>query len=135
MKPREAPVRTSRLHAFAESNASLWILAAAPVLWSVHFLASYAVAAALCGRLGAGSIDTVRLTITVLAAVALAGIAGVAAVGWRWHRAAGDAPPHDADSAADRRGFMGLATVLLATLSGVGVIYSALAAVFIRTCE
>ena len=44
------------LTGLAESNASLWILAASPGLWSAHFLASYAVAAVWCGRLGDGTI-------------------------------------------------------------------------------
>jgi hypothetical protein len=123
------------LHALAESNASLWLLAAAPVLWSLHFLASYAVAATACGRLGAGEIGTARISIAAFTCVALVGIATVAVVGWKWHRAAGDPAPHDADTPEDRRGFMGFATVLLAGLSAVGVVYSALAAVFIGTCE
>jgi hypothetical protein len=123
------------LKTLAESNASLWILAASPVLWSVHFLASYALAATWCGRLGDGSAMTVRTAIAVLTAFAFAGIAAVAVVAYSWHRAAAAPLPHDADSSEDRRAFMGAATLLLSGLSGVGVLYSALAAVFIRTCE
>jgi hypothetical protein len=126
---------TPALKSLAESNASLGILAASPVLWSFHFLACYAFAAAWCGRLGDGSMSTVRLTMAILTVVALAGIAAVGAVGVSWHRAASGPPPHDADTPEDRRGFMGMATLLLSGLSGVGVIYSALAAVFIGTCE
>jgi hypothetical protein len=66
---------------------------------------------------------------------ARAGIGGGGAVAWGWLGAAGGPRPHDADTPEDRRGFMGMATLLLSGLSGVGVIYSALAAVFIGTCE
>jgi hypothetical protein len=123
------------LTGLAESNASLWILAAAPALWSVHFLAYYFFAAVWCGRLGDGSIATVRVFVAVATVVALAGIVAVGTVGYQWHRAASGPAPHDADTSEDRRGFMGMATLLLSGLSGVGVIYSALAAVLIGTCE
>lgn len=125
----------SPLNAIAESNASLWMLAVSPVIWSLHFLASYAVAAAACGRLGGGTIAPARISIASFTVAALAGIVAVGVVGWGWHQAAGHRTPHDADTPEDRRGFMGIATVLLSALSCVGVIYSALAAVFIRTCE
>jgi hypothetical protein len=125
---------TPTLKGLAESNASLWILAASPVLWSLHFLLCYAFVAIWCGRLGDGSAAPVRVVIAVLTIVALAGIVAIGAIAYGWHRAA-RGTPHDADTPEDRRGFMGMATLLLSGLSGVGVIYSALAAVFIRTCE
>ena len=124
-----------RFAALAESNASLWIMAASPVFWSLHFLVCYGVAAISCGRLGDGSASTMRVIIAGLTVAALLAIAGVSAVAFGWHRAAGDPPPHDADTPEDRRGFMGFATLLLSGLSALGVIYSGLAAVFIRTCE
>ena len=131
------PVKPARppLNDLAESNASLWMLAASPVLWAVHFLVLYAVAAMWCGRFGDGSVTTVRAVFAVLTTVALAGIAAVGLVGYRWHRAAAGPVPHDADTPEDRRGFMGMATLLLSGLSGVGVAYAALTAVFIGTCE
>lgn len=119
----------------AESNASLWILAASPALWAVHFLVLYVFAAVWCGRFGDGSAGAVRTVFTVLTVIALAGIAGVGAVAYWWHRAASGAAPHDADTPEDRRGFMGVAALLLSGLSGIGVIYSAMTAVFIGTCE
>jgi hypothetical protein len=71
----------------------------------------------------------------MLTVAALGGIAAVGVVALGWQRAAGGQPPHDADTPEDRRGFLGMATLLLSGLSAVGVIYSALAAVFIGTCE
>lgn len=124
-----------RLRSLAESNASLWIMAASPVIWSLHFLASYGVAATWCGRLGDGSALAPRAAIAGMTAIAVVAIAGIGAVAWSWHRGASGPPPHDADSAEDRRGFMGFATLLLSGLSAVGVLYSGLAAVIIRTCQ
>jgi hypothetical protein len=123
------------LKTLAESNASLWVLAASPALWALHFLGCYLFAATWCGRLGDGSLATVRTAIAVLTVLALAGIVAVGVVGYRWHAAAPGPVPHDADTPEDRRGFMGMSTLLLSGLSGIGVVYSALAAVFIGTCE
>jgi hypothetical protein len=120
---------------FAESNASLWILAASPALWAAQFLASYTVAAVWCGRLGDGTFGPVRAAILVFSLVALAGIAAIGVVAYGWHRAASRPTPHDTDTPEDRRAFMGVATLLLSGLSVVGVIYSALTVVFIGTCE
>lgn len=120
---------------FAESSASLWILAASPALWSAHFLACYTVAAVWCGRLGNGTFGPVRTAFIVFTLIALAGILAVGVVGYGWHRAAAGSTPHDADTAEDRRGFMGMATLLLSGLSAVGVIYSVLTIVFIGTCD
>jgi hypothetical protein len=120
---------------FAESNASLWILAASPALWAAHFLASYTVAAVWCGRLGDGSFGPVRAAILVFTLVALAAIAAIGVVAYSWHRTASTPTPHDRDTLADRRAFMGVATLLLSGLSAVGIIYSALTVVFIGTCE
>ncbi len=125
---------TPRLTGIAESNAGLWVLAASPTLWATHFLVAYGFAAIWCGRLGDGSMETVRVVIGIATVVALAGIAAVGIVAYGWHRAAPSPLPHDEDTPEDRRGFMGMATLLLSGLSGIGVVYTGLAAVFIRTC-
>jgi hypothetical protein len=59
-------------------------------------------------------------------------------VGWigvRKHRAGAGAPPHDDDTPEDRSRFIGLATLLLAGLSAIATMYSALVAVFLETCQ
>jgi hypothetical protein len=120
---------------FAETNVSLWMLAASPALWALHFLACYGFAALWCGRFGDDSFTPVRAVFAFLTVTALVGISGIGVIGYAWHRAANDGAPHDADTPGDRRAFMGLSTLLLSALSAVGVIYSALAAVFIASCE
>jgi hypothetical protein len=121
----------------AERDAGLWILAAAPAIWAVHFMACYITAAVGCGKFAAGddSLWTVRAAIAVFTGVALAGIAGLGSVGLRWHRTGPGDLPHDADSPEDRRRFLGFSTLLLSGLSAVAVVYAALTAVFIGTCR
>jgi hypothetical protein len=115
----------------------LWLLAASPAVWAAHFLLCYVTAAVWCGRLaGPGaSLWTVRVAIGGYTVAALAGIAVVGYVGFRRHRLGHADLPHDDDSPEDRHRFLGFATFLLSGLSALAVVYSALAAVFIETCQ
>lgn len=121
----------------AEANQRLWILPASPVLWAAHFLLCYITAAVWCGKLvGAdGSLWTVRVAIAAYTAVALLGIGAVGWIGYRAHSLGSASVPHDDDSPEDRHRFIGFATLLLSGLSAVAVVYAALVAVFIETCQ
>ena len=121
----------------SESRQRLWIVAASPAIWSVHFLACYITAAIWCGVVAGrdAPLSSARLAIAIYTAIALAAIGAVGWMGFRAQRLGSETPPHDADSPEDRHRFLGLATVLLSGLSAVATIYSALAAVFIETCE
>ena len=121
----------------AESRQRLWIVPAPLVIWGIHFLACYATAAIWCGRIAGrlGALSTARLAILIYTMVALAAIVGIAWLGYRAHALPPGEPPHDADSPEDRHRFLGLAALLISGLSAVAVVYSAMAAAFIRTCE
>lgn len=121
----------------SEKKESLWMLAAAPLIWAGHLLSSYCTAAIWCAKFAGpeGSLAGVRLAIALYTLVGLTAIALIGWRGWKRHRF-GDSPlPHDFDSPGDRHRFLGFATVLLAGLSGVAVLYQALAAVFIGSCR
>lgn len=121
----------------AEEHQSLWILAASPAIWSAHFMVSYITAAIWCGRIVGpdASFGTLRLAIGGYTVAALAGIVIIGWIGLRNHRSGDAALPHDADTPEDRRRFLGFATLLLSSLSAVATLYSALAAVFIQSCD
>ena len=91
-------------------------LAAAPVIWAVHFLLCYGVAAVYCAKVG-GSLGVARAAIAIFTAAALAALALVA---WGARRR------------ADR--FVGRLTLLVSGLAAIAVVYEALAAVFIGSC-
>lgn len=124
-------------HPVAESRQNLWLLPAAPAIWAAHFLASYITAALWCGMVVGrlGPLSSARLAIAVYTVVALAGIAAIGWSGYRAHTFGVAEPPHDADSPEDRHRFLGFATLLLSGLSAVAVIYSAMAAAIIETCQ
>lgn len=120
-----------------ERGIELLMVAGGPVIWSAHFLLSYATAAVWCARFAgpADSLDPVRIAIAVFTIVALAGIAVVARAGWVRHRLPGGSIPHDDDTPEDRHRFLGYTSFVLAGLSAIATIYSALAAVFIGSCR
>ena len=128
----------SAAHAHAREKArDLALATLGPVLWAAHFLASYSIAAVWCARFAGedGTLRPVRIAIGVLTAVALGGIAGVAWWGWKRHRHGGTPAPHDDDTPEDRARFLGLTTFLLALLSFIAVVYSAMPAIFLGSCR
>jgi hypothetical protein len=116
---------------------SLWLLTIAPTIWAVHLLLSYITAAVWCAKFAApdGALGGVRSAVAWYTVLALVGIAVVALEGYRRHRHGTEATTHDLDSAEDRHRFLGFATLLLAGLSAVGVLYAALAAAYFETCR
>lgn len=116
---------------------SLWVLTIAPAIWAAHLLMSYISAAVWCAKFAdpSGSLGSVPTAIASYTALALAGITAVAWYGWRRHRSGMETTTHDLDTPGDRYRFLGFATLLLAGLSAVAVLYSALAATYFETCR
>jgi hypothetical protein len=116
---------------------SLWLLTIAPVIWALHLLFCYITAAVWCAKFVAqdGALGGARTAIAVYTIVALAGIAAIGFEGFRRHGSGTEATTHDLDSIEDRRRFLGFATLLLAGLSALGVLYAALAATYFDTCR
>jgi hypothetical protein len=127
---------------YLERHESLWILTAAPTIWTAHFLLSYATAAIWCAKAmgpDAGIAD-VRTAIGIYTVAALAGIGMVGWVGWRRQEVVGlDTPPDEAeagrDTPEDRHQFLAFSTVLLSALSAVATVYVALGALFVENCR
>lgn len=120
-----------------ERPLHLWGLAAAPTVWALHFLLSYGTAAVWCAKV-AGRDASLAGARVAIAAYTVAALAAIGAVGWsglRRHRLDGEPAPHDDDTPQDRHRFLGLATALLAALSAVATLYSALAVAFFRSCR
>lgn len=121
----------------AERHARPWLLPASPVIWAVHFMASYITAAIWCGKIVGpyGTLGPVRTVIAVYTVIALAGIVLIGYAGLRRHRHGAASLPHDDDSPEDRHRFLGFSTLLLSGLSFVAVCYSALAVAFVEGCQ
>lgn len=126
---------TRHAHTDVEENRqSLWLLVWPPAIWAVHFLGSYALAAVWCRGNGAGG-EWLGILIAAPAAVALGLVGFTGWIGWKKHNLAGGELPHDGDSAEDRTRFLGYATVLLATLSAIAIVYVGVAAWMFGACR
>ena len=120
----------------SEKHDSLWWVAAAPGIWGVHFLACYATAAIWCAKHGMRApLSSARLVIVVLSAAALLLLGLVAWRGYRSYTSPAQPPRTDDDTREARHHFMGFTLLSLAGLSAIAVVYEALAAVFIGSCN
>ena len=124
-------------HSLPEKLERLWRIAVSPTIWAVHFLLSYITAAVWCAKFSArdGTLGPVRWAIIGYTVAALVGIALTGRSGLRRHRRGTESPPHDFDTAGDRHGFLGYATVLLSALSAVAVVFAALVVIFFEDCR
>ncbi|CZT37160.1 hypothetical protein [Rhizobium sp. 9140] len=116
---------------------TFWTLFTAPIVWALHFLMCYVAFAVFCATQGALalSFDTVRLALGGVTVVALGVIVLSAWLAWRQWSFGTDGPPHDAPTDEDRRKFQGFATLLLAGLSFVAVLYVSVPLLFIGACQ
>jgi hypothetical protein len=115
----------------------LVLLAGAPTVWALHFLACYLTVAIWCARYAGygGSLEPVGTVIIIYTTVALAAIAFIGWGGYRRHRYGASSLPHDFDGPEDRHRFLGFATFLLAGLSTVATIFVAIAASSFDGCR
>jgi hypothetical protein len=119
-----------------EANQSLLRVIAPALLWAAHLLLSYCTAAIYCEKLAPerGSLGGARIAIAAYTVVAVALLIWMGVAAYRRHTYGDAALPHDFDSPEDRHRFLGFATLLLAGISTVAVLFQALPAVFMGTC-
>lgn len=128
---------TPARHPTHESRQSLWRIVVSPLIWAAHFLLSYATTAIWCAKFAgtSGSVSGARIAIALYTVAALIGIAINGRSGWKRHDYGTAEVPHDEDTPEDRHRFLGFATVLLASLSAIAVLFAALVVVFFKDCR
>ena len=115
---------------------SLWTLVAPPSIWAVHFLFCYVFAAIHCAKAGRlAGLAPIRVEIGVATVIALVLVGICAFVAWAQARVEGDPPPHRESTDEDRVRFLGVAGLLLAALSAVAIVFTALPAALIGDCR
>lgn len=120
-----------RLH--ERLKVTLWTLIVPPTAWAVHFLFSYLWAAISCAKVG--EFATFPTLFVIGTVIALAVIVFSGWIAWQQSRVPGDAPPHQDSTDVDRLRFIAVSTMLLAGLSFVAVLYTALPVVFLGDCR
>lgn len=119
-----------------ERRQSLWTLTTAPAVWAAHLLVTYAVAATWCGAAGRhASLGPLRVAFGVGTLLALAAVGVVVWQGWVRYQLGDAVPTHHRDTPEDRHRFLGLATFLLALLSGVAMLFLTLAVALVGNCS
>lgn len=120
-----------------EPKSSLTSLVIAPLVWAAHFGLAYGTAAIWCAKVAgpAGSFTGAQVAIALYTVVALAATGYIGWRAWRTQRVGHLEVPDDRDSANARHRFIALATLLLAGLSAIAIIYAALAAALVGICR
>ena len=115
------------------ARVTLWTLIVPPTVWAAHFLFSYLWAAVSCAKFGAWVRFPIAFAIGTVVALALIAAAGV--VAFIQARTPGGSPPHERGTDIDRLRFLATATLLLAGLSFVAVIFTALPVIILDDCR
>jgi hypothetical protein len=114
-------------------RVTLWTLIVPPATWAAHFLFSYIWAAVRCAKWGSFATQPALFWGgTVVAVVVILASGWIA---WVQSRTPGDHPPHEEGTETDRLRFLAYSTLLLAGLSLIGVLFTALPVFFIRDCR
>ena len=114
---------------------SLWLLIVPPTVWALHFLFCYIFAAVVCAKGGPlQPLDQVRLAIAAATLIALLIVAAAGYVAWVQMRIEGDPPPYEESTDEDRHRFLATAALLLAALSFVAIVYTAIPAFMFVDC-
>ncbi|MBW6527640.1 hypothetical protein KZ813_12380 [Sphingomonas sp. RHCKR7] len=114
-------------------RVTLWTLIVPPTVWAMHFLFCYLWVAVSCAKLGAFPRFPIAFVAGTLAALAIILASGW--IAWVQSRTPGDDPPHDEGTDIDRLRFLATATLLLAGLSFVAVLFTAAPALLLTDCR
>ncbi|MFT4055158.1 MAG: hypothetical protein QM681_11685 [Novosphingobium sp.] len=114
-------------------KVTLWTLIVPPAVWAGHFLFAYLWAAISCAKDGRFAKFPVLFTLGTGLALGLIVLSGW--IAWKQQHTIGDPPPHDEGTEVDRLRFLAKSTLLLAGLSFVSVLFTALPVVFIGDCR
>lgn len=116
-----------------ELKVTLWTLIVPPTVWAAHFIFCYLWVAISCAR--TGQFPRFPVAFTIGTGVALAIIAGSGAIAWVQSRGPGDPAPHEQGTDVDRLRFIATATFMLAGLSFVAVLFTAVPALLLTDCR
>lgn len=126
------------LHELAQGlrTTTLWRLIVPPATWAAHFMFCYVIAAVHCAKNGlTAPIADVRTTLVVATLLALAVVVVSGFIGFAQSRSEGDPPPHQESTEEDRHRFLAVSKLLLAGLSFVAIVFTALPLFVLEDCR
>lgn len=119
-----------------KKKTSLWSLGLSPLVWSIHFLLAYIIAAIWCAKFAgrSGDLHEVRIAVLIATIISLLIVGRDVLAGYQKHSFGDSDPPHNDDTPEDRERFLGLARFLISGLSFIAIFYTAYVFWFFRTC-
>lgn len=120
------------------SGTDLWRVIVSPIIWAVHFLASYVTVAVYCQKLGRdaalGPAEVAVIAYTVLA------LAGIGWSSWGLWRVRGrsltdDDFEYEHNEPEERHRFLSHVALMLCVLSAVAVLYVAIPMLYLSSCR
>ncbi len=135
-RPERKP-DAERKHWARDLKVTLWTLIVPPTIWAVHFLFCYLWVAVTCAKSSTPGTALTGFPLATLLAtiVALLGIVAAGYIARVQSQIPGDPAPHDEGTAIDRLRFLALSTRLLAGLSFVAVIFTAMPVIMFGDCR
>ena len=116
-------------------KVTLWTLIVPPTIWAVHFLFCYLWVAVTCAKTPGTALRGFPLAVLIATVAALLGILAAGYIARVQSQAPGDPAPHDSSTEIDRLRFLALSTRLLAGLSFVAVLFTAVPVVMFGDCR
>lgn len=119
-------------------GTDLWKVIAAPIIWAVHFLVCYVLAAVYCEKAGRGaSLEEIRIWLIVATIAALAGIAASTLRLWsvRARSVTDNDFEFEHNTPEERHRFLSHVALMLCVLSAVAVLYVFIPVVYLSSCR
>lgn len=113
----------------------LWLLALSPLVWSLHFTASYIIAAIWCAKFPATDLKIVKMLIGGITLISLVIVGEGIMSGLKKYSSGFSHSSQDSDTTQDRDRFLGLTRLLVSSLSFIAIIYNAYAVFVFGSCE
>ena len=122
-------------HWARDLKGTLWTLIVPPTIWAVHFLFCYLWAAVTCAKTPDASLEGFPLSVLIATIAALLAILASGYIARVQSQTPGDPAPHEQGTDIDRLRFLALSTRLLAGLSFVAVVFTALPVMVFDSCR
>jgi len=119
-----------------KKKTSLWALGLSPLVWSIHFLFAYVLAAIWCAKFAGrhGDLHEARLGVLLATILFLVIVGREIFIGYKKHSIGDSEPPHNEGTPEDRERFLGLARLLISGLSFLAILYTGYVFWFFRSC-
>lgn len=119
-------------------GTDLWLMIAAPIIWSLHFLVVYVAVAIYCAKAGRDAeLDPMRWGAGGASVLAIGAIGFVLFGLWkvRGRSATGDDLLYEADTPEERHRFLTHVAMTLCVLSAVGILFVTMPVLVIGSCR